>query len=227
MEQELYLLIACIMREMLSKQQLKDILVRDVSLRRRPRRFTDDGAREKKTDGSYDFWGIGGYPDLLVVDKQFGTKTNGIDNIHLALEAKYIGEKLVDFDALTDGNMSEDKLKNKLITKKDYLQLMGSILWFKKVIYTDGVTWSYYVLPEDDAKEELIAKLQSATYNEKSDDVHQFTDEEKDLYLQYVKIKPINSFELDFKDYKDDETKSTEEENEKWMSFWNDIIKNI
>lgn len=105
-EVELYSIIACVIRE---RENSVNISLRDVSTRR-------------KTDFSSMFKSGSGFPDFVVLSKNFDKYKPDEKEILGAIEAK---------------GVSTDPL-----VKSD--QLRYHIKYFKNVIYTNGLEWQFY-----------------------------------------------------------------------------------
>lgn len=99
-----------------SKNSFSDKSLRDVSHNRR----TKNG-KEKF------FWGIKGFPDFVVLDTQYPHKRGSKSQVGPlgAIEVKYVNYPL-------------------FAKIEDRRQLIGHILWFGKVIYTNGIDWYFY-----------------------------------------------------------------------------------
>ena len=130
-EHDLYNIVFNILKE---RKAFKKISVRNVCDRKRT-----------KDQDEYLFWGIKGFPDFVLIDKEYGTKDKSRNMILGALEAKYVGEKL-------------------LLTVSDKSQLIGHLLWFKYVIYTNGIEWRIYNCGWNNVYEKEIEDLQKETY---------------------------------------------------------------
>lgn len=92
----------------------KDISVRTVSERRRT------GSHKEKI-----FWGIHGFPDLILTDKDFSLENSSKNFLLGAVEMKYIGKEF-------------------LSDPKDSRQLKGFLMWFGNVIHTNGLEWRFF-----------------------------------------------------------------------------------
>lgn len=83
-----------------------------------------------------------------------------------AIEAKSVGEKL------------------QII--KENIQLKGHILWFNKVLYTNGLVWEYYEFIPNKDQSHKIEELQKKTYEwnkDKKEDSKYYKWDNKDLDL--------------------------------------------
>ncbi|NLZ73922.1 MAG: hypothetical protein GX905_08965 [Bacteroidales bacterium] len=105
-EVELYSIIACVIRE---RENSANISLRDVSTRR-------------KTDFSYMFKSGSGFPDFVVLSKNFDKHKPDKKQILGAIEAKRVS---------ADPLVKSEQLKH-------------HIKYFKNVIYTNGLEWQFY-----------------------------------------------------------------------------------
>jgi hypothetical protein len=131
-EHDLYNIIFNILKE---RKAFKKISVRNVCDRKR----TID-------QDEFLFWGIKGFPDFVLIDKEYGIKEKTKNMILGALEAKYVGVEL-------------------LLKDEDKSQLIGHLLWFKYVIYTNGIEWRIYNCDWYNVSEKGIDDLQKETYS--------------------------------------------------------------
>ena len=130
-EHDLYNIIFNILKQ---RKAFKKISIRNVCDRKRT-----------TNQDEFLFWGIKGFPDFVFIDKEYGTKEKTKDMILGALEAKYVGKKI-------------------LLKDEEKLQLIGHLLWFKNVIYTNGIEWKIYNCDWYDVFKKEIEKLQKETY---------------------------------------------------------------
>lgn len=140
-EHDLYNIIANVIRD---RDAFSDISLRDIGNRIRAK-----NKREKV------FWGLKGFPDFVMLDKEYQPVENSIDRkyIYGVIEAKFVDKPLY-------------------ISIKDKRQLWGHLLWFKKVIYTNGIEWRFYSVKEEYVQKVLkeitsktLIELQDASYN--------------------------------------------------------------
>lgn len=120
-----------------SKNSFTETSLRDVSRRRR----TKEGTEQL-------LWGIMGFPDFVVLDTSYLPKKGIEDKEKLfgAIEIKYVNCPLFAKEA-------------------DIRQLIGHILWFGKVIYTNGIEWYFYERTWDNFKKEKNDSKQNQSYS--------------------------------------------------------------
>lgn len=124
-EYDMYSVIASLMRE---GKNIKQLSLRDVSKR---------WGRTKK---GRIFYGLSSVPDFAVLDVEFENSENwmnDINKVYGCIEIKGIDDELLSIQKIiTDVKDGKD------ITIEDG-QLLGEVLWYKKVLYTNGVVWKY------------------------------------------------------------------------------------
>ncbi|WP_270492569.1 hypothetical protein [Fusicatenibacter saccharivorans] len=168
-EEELYPLINMLLRDGVNTENLS---IRDVN---KSERIKADNNKNVKSRKYID--GFGSFPDLAIFDESFpdlSDEENIVSNlkkIYGCVEAKCIGKDLIEFldlnttEIICEKNEEDNWIgyygkKNKIILNKskgganDAGQLLGELLWYGKVLYTNGVIWKYYKLSEK--SEEII-----------------------------------------------------------------------
>lgn len=92
------------------------------------------------------FYGISKFPDIAILDRDFRNKKNSEVNgenwlkLRGCVEAKALDVPLCnlnDLKGLKDPNKSESE-------KQEAAELLGEILWYKKVLYTNGIVWKVF-----------------------------------------------------------------------------------
>lgn len=168
-EEELYPLINMLLRDGVNTENLS---IRDVH---KSQRIKADNNKNVKSRKYID--GFGSFPDLAIFDESFpdlSDEENIVSNlkkIYGCMEAKCIGKDLIEFldlnttEIICEKNEEDNWIgyygkKNKIILNEakgranDAGQLLGELLWYGKVLYTNGVIWKYYKLSEK--SEEII-----------------------------------------------------------------------
>lgn len=149
-EEELYPYIYMLLREAGFTQKYS---VRSVASAR----------RAKSVEGRELLMGYAAFPDIAIVDKSFLDKKEGyqpaaeIKKIYCCVEAKKTNETLLDIK----GDIKIDSEKKATITNSSqqspivvnlcksngkataYGELIGELLWYGRVIYTNGREWKY------------------------------------------------------------------------------------
>ncbi len=114
----------------------------------------------RKSDKGQIYYGISSFPDVAILDKDFKNVSNKTiskeDWLKLkgCLEVKVLGAELI----------SKEKIKSVWSEKTNHEtlaqnigQLIGEILWYKKVLYTNGIEWRCLYIRE--YSEELIENI--------------------------------------------------------------------
>lgn len=73
---------------------------------------------------------------------------------------------------------------------KDNVQLKGHILWFNKVLYTNGLEWKYYEYCPTENNLDIIKKFPNNIYNWREDSNYKFSEYEKKLLKLLDNIEP-------------------------------------
>ncbi|WP_100104791.1 hypothetical protein [Streptococcus pseudopneumoniae] len=135
-EAELYPIIADII-----KPTLKDSLSKRYVFGRR------------KSNMGQIYYGLSNFPDIVILDKTYENKSR--KSIKIKEWKKLRG--CVEVKNLNHRLITEEEIKSTLSNSFEHLtremgQLIGDILWYKKVIYTNGIQWRFLSL---DDKEEI------------------------------------------------------------------------
>lgn len=123
--------------------------------------------RRTKNGNEKLLWGVCGFPDFVILSEDYAGDKPCMEKIHGAIEIKGIGKEAQDID------------KN--------IQLKGHLLWFKKVIYTNGLVWKYYEINPNDIICDKIKELQNNTYKK-----HEYTwsESDRELFNHLNELKP-------------------------------------
>jgi hypothetical protein len=190
-EQDLYSVIACLIRE---QENSKSVSIRDVSNRRRTKLAQ---GLEKES------YGIGGFPDFVVLSEEFSSEKSCRENVLGAIEAKYIGCKLDEIE------------KNE--------QLKGHILWFNKVLYTNGLWWQYYEYSASQENSISIEQLQNNLYFWRKKEAYPWRQNELQLLKSMKGLQPKWSIWLvEAENGNNDKMKWKESE---WDKLQNELLK--
>lgn len=135
-EAELYPIIADII-----KPTLKDSLSKRYVFGRR------------KSNMGQIYYGLSNFPDIVILDKTYENKSR--KSIKIKEWKKLRG--CVEVKNLNHRLITEEEIKSTLSNSFEHLtremgQLIGDLLWYKKVIYTNGIEWRFLSL---DDKEEI------------------------------------------------------------------------
>lgn len=118
------------------------------------------------------YYGISSFPDIAILDRDFKNKEHKEINFENwkklkgCVEVKAYGDGLYDLEELKNFIKESDKsLSDK--TLKEVAQLIGEILWYKKVLYTNGVQWKLFRLNSYlEFKKEIIELVQERINSE-------------------------------------------------------------
>lgn len=158
--------------------------------------------RRRSTKGNI-YYGLSSFPDIAILDNVFTDKErkeeiteedwNGLIG---CLEIKALDDELFTItniqDCLTDEEVTSSKIS------KSLGQLIGEILWYKKVLYTNGREWNYfYVNKYSQELKEVILQLvndrikfeNEETENEQLDDTDQR--KEYDWWENFINNKKV------------------------------------
>ena len=112
----------------------------------------------RKTDKVQIQYGISSFPDVAILDKKF----INISNKTISEEVWPQLKGCLEVKALETKLITQDQVEKVISTKPDILnpeigQLIGEILWYKKVLYTNGIEWRCLYIKE--YSEELIKRI--------------------------------------------------------------------
>lgn len=114
-------------------------------------------ARRKSAKGQI-YYGLSSFPDVAILDKKYKNISNSTIDKELwiqlkgCLEVKSLGKKLI-----TKSQVEEVITKKPDILEPEIGQLLGEILWYKKVLYTNGIEWR--CLRVNEYSDDLIKKV--------------------------------------------------------------------
>ena len=175
-EYDMYSLIIALIRE---GENVETLSVRDVSKRQRSQR-------------GQVFYGLSGIPDIVILDEEFDNRDNNLknldnkDKIYGCVEVKDVNSSLLSIQDILDKMLKCSKEKNLLNNEEE--QILGEILWFKKVLYTNGVRWRYIECEYKD--QNLIKKLVKARIK------HDSKEKEKKKELPLERFKWCNNIDI-------------------------------
>lgn len=99
------------------------------------------------------YYGLSNFPDIVILDKTYENKSR--KSIKIEEWKKLLG--CVEVKNLNYSLITEEKIKSTISNSFEHItgemgQLIGDLLWYKKVIYTNGIEWRFLSL---DDKEEI------------------------------------------------------------------------
>lgn len=105
------------------------------------------------------FYGLSNFPDFVILDLAFDNRENknnyikNIDQVYGCIEIKGFDKSLPEINGI------KEKIKKKQEISRDEGQLLGDVLWYKKVLYTNGYEWTYYEWNPREEECEHIMKI--------------------------------------------------------------------
>ena len=126
--------------------------------------------RKKSKKGNV-YYGLSSFPDIAILDKDFEDtdrdeiKEDDWNGLIGSLEIKALGNKLFNIDEI------RECLLNKKKVTQDEGQLIGEILWYKKVLYTNGIEWEYFYVDKysKELKESILKIVNNRIAFEKAE----------------------------------------------------------
>lgn len=99
------------------------------------------------------YYGLSNFPDIVILDKTYENKSRKSIKIEEWKELR----GCVEVKNLNYRLITEEKIKSTISNSFEHItgemgQLIGDLLWYKKVIYTNGIEWRFLSL---DDKEEI------------------------------------------------------------------------
>lgn len=140
-EYDMYSAIASIMR---AGENIKDLSLRDVN------------RRWGRTNRGRVFYGLSSIPDFAILDVDFANSEiwiNDVDMVYGCVEIKGSNKKLLSIEEILT------KINNGEEITSDEGQLLGEVLWYKKVLYTNGIEWKFLEWNRDESSWKSIKDL--------------------------------------------------------------------
>lgn len=172
-EAELYPIIADII-----KPTLKDSLSKRYVFGRR------------KSNMGQIYYGLSNFPDIVILDKTYENKSR--KSIKIKEWKKLRG--CVEVKNLNHRLITEEEIKSTLSNSFEHLtremgQLIGDILWYKKVIYTNGIEWRFLSLDDNNEMNHKILKVVNNRIKlEDGKNTFDWWNQIKDLSFNYTDI---------------------------------------
>lgn len=100
------------------------------------------------------YYGLSNFPDIVILDKSYENKSRKSIKIEDWRQLR----GCVEVKNLKHGLMTEEEIKSTLLNNFEHMtqemgQLIGDLLWYKKVIYTNGLQWRFLSITDDDNNE--------------------------------------------------------------------------
>ena len=105
------------------------------------------------------YYGLSNFPDIVILDKSYENKSRKSIKIEDWRQLR----GCVEVKNLKHGLMTEEEIRTTLSNKPMHItremgQLIGDLLWYKKVIYTNGLQWRFLSITDDD-NNELVNRI--------------------------------------------------------------------
>lgn len=144
--------------------------------------------RQRSSKGQI-YYGLSNFPDIAILSKTFKNNTNNIikkedwEQLRGCIEVKRLEDKLI----------TEKEIKKVINNKPERLdtlmgQLLGDLLWYKKIIYTNGKEWRYLYIEEYSTKlkDAVINTVNERIKNEKQKKDFNWWKSLKDIPFNYI-----------------------------------------
>ncbi len=190
-ENDMYYIIQRLMRE---GNNLKKLSLRDVD-------------RRQNTERGRVFYGIASVPDFVILDEEFENSEDWHKNVKLVygcVEIKKFDEEISGIKEILE------KIRNRNTLERNEAQLLGEILWYRKVLYTNGNEWKFFRWEVKEVDWEKVKSFAEKEY--KNDTENKRISEwylKPELDLEKALITEINITEKPI----------TEMDNEEWNVF--------
>lgn len=171
-------------------------------------------AERRKSKLGQIFYGISSVPDIAILDKDFDNEKNQVINkenrkkLKGCIEVKNLGEKLYKLEEL------QEEFENKNVGTAAG-QLAGEILWYKKLLYTNGTEWKLFTFNESEKYDDIIIRIVTKRIEK----------EERNEEYNWAKDPDIEQTVIDILDKKIEEKRITKDCTENWDEFIAEIKK--
>lgn len=132
-----------------------DIFAKSLSKNELSKRYVF--ARKKSRLGQI-YYGLSSFPDIAIMTRDFKNEVNSEinkanwDKLKGCIEVKSYGKRLISLDDLKKSFNGGD-----ISTEEG--QILGEILWYKKVIYTNGIKWKLFIFKDFSSYTDQIIEL--------------------------------------------------------------------
>ena len=159
------------------------------------------------------FYGISSVPDIAILDRDFVNNQHykitgkNRDKLKGCIEVKNLGEKLYTLEEL------QEEFKNENVGTAAG-QLAGEILWYKRLLYTNGTEWKLFTFNESEEFDDVIIEIVTKRIKEEKKGKFNWT-EDIDIMKTAKKILKDNI----------EEKRITEDCTKNWDEFIAEIKK--
>ena len=136
------------------------------------------------------YYGLSNFPDIVILDKTYENKSR--KSIKIEEWKKLRG--CVEVKNLNYSLITEEKIKSTISNSFEHItgemgQLIGDLLWYKKVIYTNGIQWRFLSLDDNNEMNHKILKVVNKRIKlEDGKNTFDWWNQIKDLSFNYTDI---------------------------------------
>ena len=173
-------------------------------------------AERRKSKLGQIFYGISSVPDIAILDRDFVNKQHyeitgkNRDKLKGCIEVKNLGEKLYTLEEL------QEEFKNENVGTAAG-QLIGEILWYKKLLYTNGKEWKLFTFKNSEKYDNAIIGIVTKRIKQ----------EEKKGKFNWTKDNDIKQKVIDILKDNIEDKRITKDCTKNWDEFIAEIIAEI
>ena len=148
----------------------------------------------QRSDLGQIYYGLSNFPDIVILDKTYENKSR--KSIKIEEWKKLRG--CVEVKNLNHLLITEEEIKSTISNSFEHItgkkeqemgQLIGDLLWYKKVIYTNGIQWRFLSLDDKEEIDNTIVKvINKRIETEKAGNSFDLWKNIKDLSFNYTDI---------------------------------------
>lgn len=144
----------------------------------------------RKSNMGQIYYGLSNFPDIVILDKNYQNKARKSIEIEEWKKLRGCVEiKNLNYDLIT-----EEEIRLILSNSFEHItgemgQLIGDLLWYKKVIYTNGIQWRFLSLDDNNEMNHKILKVVNKRIKlEDGKNTFDWWNQIKDLSFNYTDI---------------------------------------
>ena len=144
----------------------------------------------RKSNMGQIYYGLSNFPDIVILDKTYENKSR--KSIKIEEWKKLRG--CVEVKNLNHSLITEEEIKSTISNSFEHItgemgQLIGDLLWYKKVIYTNGIQWRFLSLDDNNEMNHKILKVVNKRIKlEDGKNTFDWWNQIKDLSFNYTDI---------------------------------------
>ena len=144
----------------------------------------------RKSNMGQIYYGLSNFPDIVILDKNYQNKAR--KSIEMEEWKKLRG--CVEIKNLNHNLITEEEIRLILSNSFEHItremgQLIGDLLWYKKVIYTNGIQWRFLSLDDNNEMNHKILKVVNKRIKlEDGKNTFDWWNQIKDLSFNYTDI---------------------------------------